>query len=603
LGNNTQYGVSIVISALDKATSVVRGINKQIAAEIAPLRQLNNSFRLLSDEAGLGKLASSFGEVEYRAGRAMRATRDVALGALAIGAGAAFAGERLFGFVRGEAELADRTEHMAKRLDMSAQEFQEYAYAAKQSNVPVEAFASALAKGTRNLAEAATGTGSAFSALAALQIDPKDKTTGKLKNIGQLIPEISDKVKGLSAPLRELFLKDIFGKSGGELDEFFRRGPEGIKKLRVEAEELGGVMSGSLITQGDAVSKLMGRMDFAFQGAKNTLAEALLPTVSRVGEDLVHFFQENRVWLSIMAEDFAAKLPAALDTAGKVASAFVGVATPVAHTLEKISNVIGPTNTGFLLLGGYVGSKLIPPFLDLGSAMFSLAGTAWTALDRVLAFAGVETATSVVKGMAKEIVGMAIPALSAATTAAVTFGQALWASPLTWYIGGITAIAGLAYLVYKNWEPVKNFLSDLWQGSLKFVNDFIGGVMKAGRLLGYFLDPSKEKLPFYLGNRSYEDASREYGRDTERLSALDTSAAGNFFQGGGAPVAGARAFGPGPAIGGTSLSSSATQTVIQRQEGTVKLFFEGLPEGTRVDSKPNGIPVEIYNGQSRVNPL
>lgn len=41
-------------------------------------------------------------------------------------------------------------------------------------------------------------------------------------------------------------------------------------------------------------------------------------------------------------------------------------------------------------------------------------------------------------------------------------GVALFTTPLGWFLLAIAAIAGAAYLIYKNWEPIKAFFLDLW---------------------------------------------------------------------------------------------------------------------------------------------
>ena len=55
-------------------------------------------------------------------------------------------------------------------------------------------------------------------------------------------------------------------------------------------------------------------------------------------------------------------------------------------------------------------------------------------------------------------------------TAALAFNVALLANPITWVVG---ALAGAAYLVYRYWEPIKEFFAGLWE-SIK------GGVAKLG---------------------------------------------------------------------------------------------------------------------------
>lgn len=60
-----------------------------------------------------------------------------------------------------------------------------------------------------------------------------------------------------------------------------------------------------------------------------------------------------------------------------------------------------------------------------------------------------------------------------ATMAILRMSLALLASPITWIVGAVAALAAGAYLIYKNWEPVGNFFSNMWT---KIKGYFAGGV-------------------------------------------------------------------------------------------------------------------------------
>lgn len=50
---------------------------------------------------------------------------------------------------------------------------------------------------------------------------------------------------------------------------------------------------------------------------------------------------------------------------------------------------------------------------------------------------------------------------------AVKFGAALLASPITWYIAVIMAVIGAGYLLYKNWDLIKEKSKELWDSVIK----------------------------------------------------------------------------------------------------------------------------------------
>jgi len=63
--------------------------------------------------------------------------------------------------------------------------------------------------------------------------------------------------------------------------------------------------------------------------------------------------------------------------------------------------------------------------------------------------------------------------VASATLGIVRLGVAMLASPITWIVGAVAALAAGAYLVYKNWEPIGNYFSNMW---LKIKGVFAGGV-------------------------------------------------------------------------------------------------------------------------------
>ncbi|EOE2606602.1 phage tail tape measure protein [Pseudomonas aeruginosa] len=54
------------------------------------------------------------------------------------------------------------------------------------------------------------------------------------------------------------------------------------------------------------------------------------------------------------------------------------------------------------------------------------------------------------------------PVLGIARTAFMGLGTAFMTTPIGWIIGGIALVAGAAYLIYRNWEPIKGFFGGLW---------------------------------------------------------------------------------------------------------------------------------------------
>lgn len=86
-------------------------------------------------------------------------------------------------------------------------------------------------------------------------------------------------------------------------------------------------------------------------------------------------------------------------------------------------------------------------------------------------------------------------------------GIAMLASPITWIVAAIAAIAAGAYLIYKNWGPIKQFMSELWGSIKSSVGEFWdattewftslpGRAMDAGsRMMKNFVQGIRDMLP------------------------------------------------------------------------------------------------------------
>lgn len=74
-------------------------------------------------------------------------------------------------------------------------------------------------------------------------------------------------------------------------------------------------------------------------------------------------------------------------------------------------------------------------------------------------------------------VALAGPLIAAMTSLGIAIGQlgvAMLATPIGWIVAGIAALAGATYLVWKQWEPLGTWFSNLW-GGIKSV--FAEGVL------------------------------------------------------------------------------------------------------------------------------
>ncbi|WP_228256860.1 phage tail tape measure protein [Acinetobacter sp. WCHAc060033] len=180
-------------------------------------------------------------------------------------------------------------------------------------------------------------------------------------------------------------------------------------------------------------------------------------------------------------------------------------ANTTANKLQLLkNNVVG--------LGITIGTALLPVVSSVAESMSHVIGsiTGWAQANPKLA----STLTKIAVGVIAVVGGVAALALGATTilgpmalavasfsalsggagTAAVLFaklispikmvgtvlgivGKAMLANPMVLAITAIVAVvAGAAYLIYKNWEPIKKFFSELWAGIATNIGTAWGGI-------------------------------------------------------------------------------------------------------------------------------
>lgn len=137
-----------------------------------------------------------------------------------------------------------------------------------------------------------------------------------------------------------------------------------------------------------------------------------------------------------------------------------------ALTLERLLDIfksLSPWMQSFIIWSGLVLSVLGPVIMGFGQLVLGLGFTA----------VGFSKLGSVIAWFYGTILFRLIPALWAASAAVVNLGLAFMATPLGWITAGITALAVAGYLIITNWEAVKKFWTDLWDGMKKTVSDAV----------------------------------------------------------------------------------------------------------------------------------
>lgn len=258
--NETQ----IVISARDNASATLRSINQQFDAMRAPIGALQGAV------AGLG---------------------------------AAFAGLAIVSQVKGALAMADEIGKLAQKTGVAVEEFSKLSYAAKLSDVSNEQLAKGLKQLSKNMSEAAAGTGESVKYFQALGVSLVDGA-GKLKSTDAIMGELADKFSGMQdGATKTATAMAIFGKSGSDLIPMLNSGSDGLRDMADEATRLGLVMSTDMAKGAEQFNDNLTRLSAASQGLSITLGNQMLPALTGITNAMVDAAKEGgllqAVWVGL----------------------------------------------------------------------------------------------------------------------------------------------------------------------------------------------------------------------------------------------------------------------------------------------------------------
>jgi hypothetical protein len=197
---------------------------------------------------------------------------------------------RVSQFVSSVASSFDSFNDLSARTGIGVEALQGYSLAAKLAGVDTEAFGAAVQKLAVNIGKATPG-------------DALDKS---LRNINLsvtqlrgLAPEqqfstIAESIAGLpTAADRAAAAVAVFGKQGAALAPLFREGAASIDELRVEAKQLGAIVSDQQISNIGEMNDAFDKVRFTITGIIGQVIGNLAPAVTAVTDAIIEYI---KVW-------------------------------------------------------------------------------------------------------------------------------------------------------------------------------------------------------------------------------------------------------------------------------------------------------------------
>ncbi|NWB92335.1 phage tail tape measure protein [Pseudomonas agarici] len=417
------YSLSLIIKAVDRVTAPLRGIFGKVKAASAGITGA-------LDRTGLPIFANSLKNVGGAIGGVGGAVASSAKRLLGLGAALGVTGAAFSSFVNSYVDATGLIGDTANQTGISRQRFQELSFAAQLSGSSSESLAGALQKMNINVGAATKGSKELTEMFSGLGIKLRN-TDGSLKSTDDQFAMIVDRLSKIKNPsLQAQAAVKIFGKSATDLLPLIREGTGGLSDMAAEARRLGIVLSDDAVGAGEDFGDTLDTMKFAFKGVGNTIVSALTPQLDKLSKMLIETIVKYRPQIEKFAKSFADNLPENIEKVGKFLSDLGDDIKPIIEKIRMLSDRFGGANVAFALIAAVIFGPLIGALLTL-------------------------------------------------TAALVNVGVALLTTPVGWFLIAIAAIAGAAYLIYKNWDSIVSFFEEKWAGvKAAFSDGIINGIWK-----------------------------------------------------------------------------------------------------------------------------
>lgn len=260
---------------------------------------------------------------------------------------------------------------------------------------------------------------------------------GEFGSIDQMYAELS-KLNGLTTEKRLAVIKDLFGDDSETiqaLDTMISKGKAGYDEVVVKMEAQADLQK----RVDQQLGTLSNVMEAAQGGFTNVMAD-IGDTIKNDAKDVIKAIGD----ITSSVGGWIKEHPALTAGIARTVAVLAGLLIVLGTLLVPLALIAGK----FMLMRFLFGMLSIKvPMLGAG---FKLLG------------GGLKGLVGVITKLTGTLLSGLMLALRVAMGAIVKLGVALFTTPVGWFVLAIAAIAGAAYLIYKNWGAISSFFSGLW---------------------------------------------------------------------------------------------------------------------------------------------
>lgn len=431
-----QSRFDLIINAVERVSAPFRRIEQAMDSVRERTERVGQALGRLGQAGGFGRLSGALSAL----GGSLRSVAQEGqaglerLGALAGRLSLLFgaAGGGAFALAHEAASAGAEASKFSSMVGLSTANWQEYAGAARLAGVEADELASLMLTLQERAVNAANGEEGDIEMLKLMGISAKN-ARGELKNADSLLLELADRVKqmrdagemGKAAGI----MNQLGGEEGARLLDLLQNGRSGLLAMRREARELGLVLADDDVQASKDFNFSLARVSATFRGMGLTLGKAFLPALTTLLDKFQAWLKVQRDIVGAGFEAWVERLD--LDAVWASVERFFTALGRLGGALQYVADLCGGWGNALTMLAALLGGRLV---LALGALIASVG----------------------------------------------QLGMALLATPVGWFLGIVAAIAGAAYLIYKNWDGIETYFRGLWEGvQAAFERSWLLGIVQA----------------------------------------------------------------------------------------------------------------------------
>lgn len=282
--------LKITISAVDKATAIVRKVNNSISRITRPFDEASKSFKSLGRELGFERIGKNLGNIGRQAGGAARSVGNIVAPMAAITGIGSVAG--VAALAVNWAKLGRSIDNSARGIGVSTGQLQNFQGAAKMAGIGADTTTTSMNALATTMQDAQWGRNQgALLMLNKLGIGLKKAKDGSWDVVGEY-KAIANAIASQKSPQAQALIANNLGLGG--MLPFLREGAAGIERYEATVKRLGYVMNDEAVNRGKGFAQSLTGLNIAIDGTKNAIGDKLIPVMKPLIDQFTNWLALNR---------------------------------------------------------------------------------------------------------------------------------------------------------------------------------------------------------------------------------------------------------------------------------------------------------------------